>query len=83
MQFSLIKILSSLIFIAETHNKIILTILLRDYVKSRVNKTQFIFIELLVYCYKEKNILLNDPVYKILEKYICINEENLCKKLIL
>ena len=48
MSINLIKILSYSIFIAQNQNNKILTILLKDYVKIRVNKRQFLFILMLV-----------------------------------
>lgn len=82
MSYSLIKILSSCIFIAKQQNKTILAILLKDYAKTKVKHNQFILILLLVVCYEKKNIFLKDPVYKIINKYISTNANKLCKKLL-
>ena len=43
MSFSLIKIISCAIFIAEKNNNKILTMLLIDYAKTRLSKSQYIF----------------------------------------
>ena len=83
MSFSLIKILSCAIFIAERNNNKILTILLRDYAKARMSKSQFMFILLLVVCYRENNIFINDNFYKLLSIYINIHSSNMCRSLIL
>ena len=82
MSTSLIKILSCSIFIAQQQNKKMLTILLKDYAKTLVNHTQFVFILILVLCYENHNIFINDTIYKILEKYIYIFGNNLCRQLI-
>ena len=63
MSISLIKILSCAIFIAERNKNKILTILLKDYAKARMSKSQFIFILLLVVCYRENNIFINGPYH--------------------
>ena len=82
MSFSLIKILSSSIFIAKQQNKTILAILLKDYAKTIVKPNQFILILILVICYEKNNIFLKDPLYKIIDQYISINSNSLCKKLL-
>ena len=79
MSTSLIKILSLAIFIAQQQNKQILTILLKDYAKTRVTHTQFIFILILVMCYKDNNIFKNDIFYRILDNYINLFGNHLCK----
>ena len=82
MSFSLIKVLSSCIFIAKRQNKTILAILLKDYAKTQVEPNQFIFILIMVMCYEKNNILLNDPLYKFIDKYISKYSNTLCKKLL-
>jgi hypothetical protein len=82
MSISLIKILSYSIFIAEKQKKSILVILLKDYAKTKVNKTQFIFILMLIVCYEENNIFINNKVYQLLYKYIEIYENQICKQLL-
>lgn len=82
MSISLIKVLSCAIFIAKKNNNKILTILLKDYARETVSKTHFMFIILLVGCYEEKNIFENSSFYKLLDIYIKINGNKLCKKLI-
>ena len=83
MSISLIKILSCAIFIAERNKNKILTILLKDYAKAKVSKSQFIFILLLVVCYKENNIFENEIFYKLLSIYIKLYSNNICRSLIL
>ena len=82
MSISLVKILSCSIFIAQKQNKKILATLLKDYAKTQVNNTQFIFILMLIVCYEDNNIFINDTFYKILEKYIDIFGNHLCRYLI-
>ena len=82
MSGSLIKILSCSIYIAQQQNKKILTILLKDYAKTQVSHTQFLFILMLVLCYEDNNSFINDNFYKILEKYIYIFGNHLCRQLI-
>ena len=82
MSISLIKILSCSIYIAQHQNKKILTILLKDYAKTQVNYTQFLFILMLVARYEDNNIFINETFYKILEKYIYIFGNHLCRQLI-
>ena len=83
MSISLIKILSCSIFIAQQQNNKILTILLKDYTRTHVSSNQFIFILMLVVCYKDNNIFINDNFYKILDIYIYMFGNYLCKSLIL
>ena len=79
MSISLIKILSLAIFISQQQNKQILTILLKDYAKTRVTRMQYIFILILVMCYTDNNIFRNDIFYQILDKYIYLFSNHLCK----
>jgi hypothetical protein len=79
MSISLIKILSCSIFLAQQQNKKILTTLLKDYAKSKVRPNQYIFILLLVVCYEDNNIFRDDRFYQILDKYIYIFGNYLCK----
>ena len=79
MSNSIIKILSCAIFIAQQQNKKILTILLKDYAKTKVTHTQYIFILILVICYENNNIFENYRFYQILDKYIYIFSNHLCK----
>ena len=72
MSISLIKVLSCSIFIAEKHNNMILASLLKDHTKTCVNKTQFIFILMLVLCYKKHNIYENNMSFQLLDRYIYI-----------
>jgi hypothetical protein len=81
MSASLIKILSYSIFIAERQKKPILVILLKDYAKTKVTKTQFIFILILAICYKE-NMNSNNKFYIFLSKYIEIYGNKICKHLL-
>jgi hypothetical protein len=83
MSFSLVKILSCAIFIAERNNNKILTILLKDYAKTKVTKSQFIFIMMLAICYRENNIYQNDSFYKLLLVYITLYSSSICRTLIL
>lgn len=83
MSFSLVKILSCAIFIAERNNNKILTILLKDYAKTKVTKSQFIFIMMLAICYRENNIYQNDCFYKLLLVYITLYSSSICRTLIL
>lgn len=83
MSLSLIKILSCSIFIAETHKKKILVTLLKDYAKTKVSKSQFIFILVLAICYRENNIFINEKFYKILLAYITLYSSNMCRSLLL
>ena len=83
MSVALIKILSCSIFIAETQDKKILAILLKDYAKTQVNKSQFLFILMLAICYKEYNIFQNHSFYKILSSYINSYTNCICKSLLL
>jgi hypothetical protein len=82
MTTSIIKILSCSIYIAKQQNYKILEILLKDYVKNKYTKSQYLFIILLSACYKENNIFVNDSFYKILEKYIILFRNQLCRQLI-
>ena len=79
MSVSLIKILSCSIFIAQKQNNNILTMLLKDYAKTQVNKTQFILILMLTLCYQNNNIYKDQVFYQILDKYIYIYRNQLCK----
>ena len=54
MKFSLIKILSITIFIAEKQNNKILSILLYDYAKTLLSKNQFILLHILIKYQKKK-----------------------------
>ncbi len=83
MSFSLIKILSCAIFIAERNNNKILTILLKDYAKMKATKSQFIFIMMLTICYRDKNIFENENFYKLLSIYINVYSNIICRALIL
>lgn len=82
MSFSLVKVLSCAIFIAQQQNNKILSVLLKDYAKTQVTQTQFIFIVMLVLCYKDNNIFRNDMLYNVLEKYIYVFGNHLCRQLI-
>ena len=82
MSISLIKILSCSIFIAQKLDNKILVILLKDYAKVKVSKTHFIFILLLVACYKRDNIFEKTAFYKILDAYITIHGNKLSKYLL-
>ena len=79
MSISQIKILSCAIFIAQQQNKKIFFILLKDYAEAKVTNTQFILILMLVICYEHNNIFRNDMFYQILDKYIYIFGNHLCK----
>ena len=79
MSISLIKVLSCSIFIANKYNNKILVILLKDYAKTRVNKTQFLFILMLAICYEDNHFFKDDIIYKILDRYIYIHGNKLCK----
>ena len=83
MSFSLIKIISSAIFIAEKNNNKILTMLLIDYAKTRLSKSQYIYILMLSMCLHEKNIFENEIFYKLLTIYIELHSTKLCRSLIL
>ena len=83
MSVALIKILSCSIFIAEMQDKKILAILLKDYAKTRVNKSQFLFILMLAICYREYNTFRNHNFYKILSVYINLHANCICKSLLL
>jgi hypothetical protein len=79
MSVSLIKILSCSIFIAKQQNNKILSILLKDYAKTQVTQTQYIYIMMLVMCYEDNNIFKNDKFFRILDIYINIYGNHLCK----
>jgi len=82
MSFSLIKILSISIFIAQNHKQGILVSLLLDHTKERINKNQYMLVQILVKSYQEKNIFKGDPLYKILDQYIQYNGPKLCQYLL-
>ena len=82
MYISLIKILSCALFIAEKQNKKILAILLKDYAKSQFSKREYLFLLILIHCYKENNIFINDKFYLLLNKYIYLFGNNICKYLL-
>ena len=77
------RILSCSIFIAERHNNKILVILLKDYAKTKVTKSQFMFVLMLVVCYRENNIFINDNFYKLLSAYITVYSNSMCRSLFL
>ena len=64
-------------------DKKILAILLKDYAKTRVNKSQFLFILMLAICYRECNTFRNHNFYKILSIYINLHANCICKSLLL
>ena len=82
MSFSLVKILSYSIFIAEEQNNSILAILLKDYARTRVTKMQFLFILILIVSYREKTISDDNKFYKIMSLYINLHANNISKMLI-
>ena len=84
MSASLIKILSFSIFFLEKQKKPILVILLKDYAKTKVTKTQFIFILILAICYKESinSNNINNNFFIFLNKYIEIYGNQICKHLL-
>ena len=82
MKFSLIKILSITIFIAEKQNNKILSILLYDYAKTLLSKNQFILLHILIKCYEKKNIFLSHPFYNIIYYYIANHSTKICKTLL-
>ncbi len=82
MSYSLVRILSYLIFIAEDQDKTILVILLKDYAKENLTKMQFLFMLLLITSYKTETSQINKKLYKILECYINFQTNNICRTLI-
>lgn len=82
MSISLIKVLSCAIFIAKKYNNKILTILLKDHAKDKLSKEHYIFVLLLVACYEKDNIFADWDIYKILDAYIYIHGNKLCKHLL-
>ena len=82
MCVSSLKIFSCLIFIAKQKNFILLTLLLKEYIKTKVSPTQYIFILMLVKCYENNNIFIDHNFFKILENYIHVHSEIICKHLI-
>jgi len=84
MSLSLVKILSYSIFIAEQQNNNILVILLKDYARTRITKTQFLFMLMLIISYREKTIDIDDDkIYKIMSIYIRSQSTQICRSLIL
>jgi hypothetical protein len=84
MSLSLVKILSYSIFIAEQQNNNILVILLKDYARTRITKTQFLFMLMLIISYREKTIDIDDDkIYKIMSLYIRSQSTQICRSLIL
>ncbi len=84
MSISLVKILSYSIFIAEQQNNNILVILLKDYARTRITKTQFLFMLMLIISYREKTIDIDDDkIYKIMSLYIRSQSTQICRSLIL
>ena len=58
-------------------------LLLKDYARTKVTKTQFIFILMLLVSYKKNILLVNNEFYKVLFVYIDTHANNICKTLIL
>lgn len=83
MSTFLVKFLSYAIFIAEQQNRKVLVLLLKDYARTKVTKTQFIFILMLLVSYKKNILLVNNEFYKVLFVYIDTHANNICKTLIL
>ncbi|GAG56368.1 unnamed protein product [marine sediment metagenome] len=83
MSISLIKFLSYSIFIAEQQNNNILVLLLKDYARTRVTKMQFLFILMLIVSYRERALLIDNKLYKILFLYIDTYADSICRTLIL
>jgi len=82
MSYSLIKILSITIYVAENQNKKILVSLLHDYTKTHINKKQYIFLQMLIKSYKESDVVKKNTFYKIIDNYIQHFGPRLCKYLL-
>ena len=82
MSLSLIKILSCCIFIAQEQNNKILAILIKDYAKTIITNKEFALLLFFVACYKKENIFKHQLFYRILDKYLDIYSNHICKHLI-
>jgi len=82
MSISLIKILSCSIFIAKKKDNKILATLLKDYAKKKLSNIHYIFTLLLVGCLDKENIYSKYAFYKILDAYITVHGNKLCKHLL-
>jgi hypothetical protein len=82
MSFSLIKVLSISIFVAQNQKHKILVSLLQDHTKTRLNKFQYMLVQLLIKSYNENNIFKEEEIYKLIDKYIQNNSTKLCQNLL-
>jgi hypothetical protein len=82
MSLSLIKLLSITIVIAQEQKNQILTTLLFDYAKTVITKKKLILFYLFIYSYKEKNILIDNSLYKFITNYVKYYGNHICKDLL-